>query len=271
MPDCVGLACSDPKGDGVVFPAWQRVGHVRLSARARHPDVLRLVDRAGEHAPLLEVGHRCRIVAGADEQILVERWRAADVGGDVVLIYERRLRGLPNVTEQPGRFAIDLVVVGTRDQRPRHGVLCAGCEEVVIARGLARACRLARRVFRAGSDDVAVGDRVLDAARDCCDCGKLRSAGRDRGCNQAGRDLLVDSRWRTYAVVDRGRLAEVIQEGRAGRLPEVGVKAPGALLVDAIPRRLRNAAPGDPVGRADELEVVGNGNGRGLGGFQRSK
>ena len=136
----LALARRNPERDGIVVFGRQRVRQVRLGARARHPQVLRRVERAGEHPSLLEVGHRARVVARA-AGVELDRRRAADVCRDVVVLKAQAI-GLPDVAEEPGRLLVDVVPLRARHRRPGDGVVGAVEQQIARHRRLGRGQRL---------------------------------------------------------------------------------------------------------------------------------
>ena len=158
MPDRVRLARCHPERDGIVVLGRQRVRQVRLGARARHPQVLRRIERASEDATLLEVGHRARVVSRAAEGVELDRRCAADVCRDVVVLKAQAI-GLPDVAEEAGRLLIDVVPLRARHRRPGDCVVGAVEQQVARHRRLGRGQRLVDANRAHGCDLVLVGRR----------------------------------------------------------------------------------------------------------------
>ena len=150
--DRVVLARGDLDVDAVGVEQRSVVDHGTLGSRLREPHRLRCRVRAGEHAALLVVGDRSRVLRVQSD--VVVRERHAEIRRDVVVL-ERCTRRRPDQgSDESGRFLVDAVRGSSGYCRPRKKVVRTRNVEIVEhgsqidVRTLAAVCRDRRHAVR---------------------------------------------------------------------------------------------------------------------------
>ncbi|KAG2171863.1 hypothetical protein INT44_002508 [Umbelopsis vinacea] len=141
VADRVRFARCDAKHQRVSVARRRAGGQVRLGAGARHPHCLRQCDRAGEHAALLVVADRARVVVRTGEWIGQIGRRGAGIRNDIVVDH-RRADGLADKRIAALEIAVDVVARRARDCGPADRVHEARERQVVNAVRVGRRQRL---------------------------------------------------------------------------------------------------------------------------------